>query len=197
MAFIMYAKCSVEYDGRASGKLETGKYIILYKDDRSLSIHGGDKIKPRNYMWRGSTITITDDTILISSNKESLKISIYDMIWKMPIEEWSTETVKISGTERDLVNKFIADPVKYLGFKPDRLITEYKTKAGIIDIYIEYNNNVYIIEAKRNKLKIRDCAQISQYLGCFNNSIGYLMAPDASERILEHMRLHNIGFIKI
>lgn len=67
--FALYAECSIIYDGRAYSTLANGRYLIIYKQDGSLLIHGGDLCKPRNYQGPGSILSYIDSK-LISTNKK-------------------------------------------------------------------------------------------------------------------------------
>jgi RecB family endonuclease NucS len=72
MNFVIYAECDIIYNGRGYSTLERGNYLIIYKDDASLSIHGSTKVLPRNYQSEGTKLTVTD-TLIEAKRKSEIK----------------------------------------------------------------------------------------------------------------------------
>ncbi len=57
-SFLLVGDLSIVYDGRAFSTLKTGKYMVMYKPDGSLSIHNKTSIKPVNYQNKRSTLEL-------------------------------------------------------------------------------------------------------------------------------------------
>ena len=84
--FVLYCLCDVVYDGRAYSTLERGNYLIIYKPDGSLLIHGSSKSTPRNYQSVGSKVDLQLEresefgqhgTLVSQNNNETIENSNY------------------------------------------------------------------------------------------------------------------------
>ena len=195
--FALYCKCRVEYDGRANSMLEEGNYLILYKSDKSLIIHGGNKITPRNYQASGSKLFISDDTIISTNKKETIKIIISEIIYYNKLPNWSDKDVTMTKTEKDLVDKIYNNWSKYVGVRCNEIYKEYITDHGPVDLAGVLGHQYHIVEVKRRKCTIKDATQLRKYLECFDNYVGYLAGPDISDKALEYLDKHNCKYVKV
>ena len=196
--FILYSDCKVEYDGRAYSKLPDGKYLIIYKQDGSLQIHGANKITPRNYQGAKSTLQYNDDLLISTNKKEMITIKINSIIHLAELKDWSLQEIQISKTEKDLVDKLCMNIDKYLDKHVKDVTLEYKTNHGPVDIVaIDGQNIKNVIEVKRRKATIKDGTQLRKYLECIENSNGYVAAPDISDKALKYLEQHKCRFIKV
>lgn len=197
-AWVAEIICSVEYSGSAIGRLKHGSYLVIRKPDNSISIHASDKNLPRNYL-RATTISYNNEhsKIVCTNKKESITINVDIVKWIQKIN-LSTETVVITNSEKQLVDK-LERQIK----QNENAVTtrEFVTSAGKIDLAVEYkdkNNYLEIYEAKRRKLTLADIYQLKRY----SNTISvphkcFLVAPSISPNAEKNLAEHNIEFIQL
>jgi RecB family endonuclease NucS len=197
--FVIYATCTVEYEGRACSTLDEGNYIILYKKDKSLLIHSGDKSTPINYQPSGTLLHLDGQQILARRKSEMIKITMRQIIHYACLENWSINELKIRKTERELVNKIVNNMSDYID-REGVVTCEYPTELGKIDIMLEEKGGVkHIIEVKRCKATINHCVQLEKYY----NAIGepqsrlYIAAPSIANSALNYAKSKNIKYIEV
>lgn len=196
--FCLYALCEINYDGRACSTLKQGNYLILYKNDGSLLVHGGDKTIPKNYQSAGAKLTIEGSTLISKRNKEIIRIKVDSVIFYKQLELWAEHSINIIRTESDLVNKLCNNIVDYLNFVPVQVLREYSTDLGKVDICaVDDCNRRHLIEVKRVKATKNHCNQLRKYIDCVEGSIGYLAAPDISDKTLGYMKEKGYNWIKV
>lgn len=195
--FVVYGTFSVQYSGRANSDLEKGQYLLIRKIDGAFLVLGSTLVTPRNYMGPGSTVSYAGSILLVRNKKsECLTITVHKILNILEPEGWSKNRITLSKSERDLVNKIVADIDKYI--PGNTLLTvEYQTKFGSIDIYVENPAGQNIIEVKRGRINLSACSQISRYLELFPGAQGYLMAPDIGQNALRWCEEHNVKYIKV
>ncbi len=167
--FTLYCNCSVKYEGRAYSTLEPGNYLIIFKEDCSIQIHGSNKIQPRNYQGSKTKIEYQDDKLICINKKEKITISINELITLNVIENWSSHEIKISRTESELVEKISKNISSYidisfaLGSRGCVVEREYKTENGPIDLFAYTLDHGHLIEVKRRKANVTDGCQLNKY----------------------------------
>ncbi len=197
--FILYADCSVEYDGRAYSQLGRGEYLIIKKLDNSVMIHGGNKIPPRNYQGAGSKLSYSENVLTITNKKELIKITIYNNIHNSYLDNWSTQEISIIRTEADLVNKIISNISGYIADEIKEVIREYKTKLGPIDIGVVGSSHLHLIEVKRNSVSTTNVYQLKRYIDSVDQEsiLAYIAGPGIRDNALELCGKNNIKYIKV
>lgn len=200
--FFLYAECSIIYDGRAYSTLDQGRYLVIYKADGSLLIHGADLCKPRNYQQAGSKISFEDGILTSVNKKEKIIISVAKIVDYSPLDDWSDSKIKISRTEKDLVNKIFDNWVDY--FEEDFYLIqeEYRTEHGPIDILGISESGVYhVIEVKRKKGTISNGTQLKRYVDVLRDEgkevRGYLACPEIGDNALKYLHKHEFEWLKI
>jgi len=197
-SFVLYAKSEIKYDGRATSILDIGNYLIIYKDDGSILIHGGNKIQPKNYQGSKSKIHISDNKIISTRKSETITIIIHNIINVFYPEEWSHKGIKITKTEKDLVDKIIKNIDNLLDRNIDSVETEYPTDAGPIDIIAwDYYGMAHVIEVKRGKANINACSQVRRYVEYIDNGKTYIASPKISKNALNYCKKHGIKWLEI
>jgi len=198
-SWVAWADCEVAYVGRALGLLAKGSYLIHRKPDGSVSIHGGDLTKPKNYI-RSTDITVEDKVIIFSNKKEKLKIKIYKLHWKQTMNAWATNKVNLYRTEQQLVDKLIRDIDTWIPPHPDRIIhREYRTAGGPVDVAVECGEDLHILEVKRRNVTVKDITQVLKYDDFVEHSHAklYLVAPGISANGLAYAEKNSITFIEL
>jgi RecB family endonuclease NucS len=201
--FCLFADCTVLYDGRASSTLERGRYLIVKKTDGSYLIHGSDKCPPRNYQGPNSKLTIDGDRLICTNRKEVIIVTVYDIINYHELINWSSAKIKISKTEKELVDKIQNNWASYF---PDKthleLHREFKTAVGDIDLLGVSINCYLAIEAKRKKITLKDCTQLRRYIEHLQEGMpgtidGWLAAPSIGKKALQYLKKHNLHWLQI
>src|SRR4051812_40610135 len=97
--FVLYASATVIYNGRAYSTLEHGNYLIIYKPDKSVSIHGADLVLPRNYISSNGKLNVNDKQLIFTKKKETVTINIDQIHSLNYLDGWSSHKIIISRTE--------------------------------------------------------------------------------------------------
>lgn len=196
--FVLYADCSVEYDGRAYSLLDRGNYLIILKSDKSIQIHTGRKITPINYQGANSTLEYADNKLRIINKKEQIVITIFGIINITYLENWSIKEINIFKTESDLVNKIIENIRVHIQDEVKEIIKEYKTALGPIDIAV-IGNNLHLIEVKRNSVSASNVYQLKRYIDCLDRSdiVSYIAGPKIKGNALDLCSKNNIKYIEV
>lgn len=188
--------CSVEYNGRARSALERGKYLIIYKNDGSVAIHGATKNKPLNYLGSNTSMITNENTISWKTKKESITIQVYQTIHTHPIE-LSSSTPIVTRTEKQLVDKLVENWEALIGRKSN-IEREKQTPHGPIDIYAIDHQGHIIVEAKRKNATLKDITQVLRYKETFEGTIEcYVAAPGISKKALSYAEKHQVKFLQI
>jgi len=200
--FFLYTICQIQYKGRAKSTLELGKYVILHKSDGSIAVHGASLLKPLNFQPPGAKLTLIDNKLISTRGKETLYIEIIDILHYHEILNWSDNKINITMTEKDLRNKIISNLNEILKINAIKIIIEYQTDYGSVDLVIISDDEIYhVIEIKRGKANISGCTQLARYLHFFNEkgikTIGYIMSPLISENALKYSQKLNIKWIQV
>lgn len=198
LPFVLYAQCTVDYEGRANSHLADGNYLIFYKCDGSIQIHGADKILPRNYQGAGSRLSTSNNSLVSINRTEIIKIHINRILLLYHITTWSDKQIRITRTEKELVDKLYDHWNDYIGIDCDYLVKEYATDNGPVDI-VGFNNDghKHVVEVKRRKISIKDVTQLRRYLECMPNATGYIAAPEIGTKALKYAKEHHCKYICI
>lgn len=193
---------TVTYTGRALGNLPLGNYLLLIKNDRSISIHGGTKISPRNYLGVDSVISgePQDGCDLVFTKKnETITIHVDHIHHQHVLGNWSSDEVEITNTEAHLVQKLISEMDSYIP-NAKEIRQEVQSGAGPIDVVVITEDDViHIIEAKRRKASIADCSQLDRYVRQFRvaETKGYLASPSIGKKALAYLESSGYSWIEV
>lgn len=192
--FLLYANCSVIYDGRASSTLSNGNYLVIYKKDKSLLIHASDKSTPRNYQSSGTILRQENNHIIATRKQEKIIINIQDIFNYIELDDWSDNQVVVAKTEKELVDKICKSIDSYLKTTVRTTHLEYVTEYGPVDIMAEDINNIkHVIEVKRKRATLSNVSQLKRYMEKFdNNARGYIASPEISKNANKYLSLIHI-----
>lgn len=197
-AFIAVIEGRVIYDGRAFSTLDTGTYLIIRKSDGSFQVHNRSNVKPINYQRPKSKISCDDGNIICLNGKEKIIVEI-DNIVNFVNMDLSDNKVVISRTEKDLVDKMVANIESFIDTRIDDIIREYQTPVGNIDIMVLGEVN-YAIEMKRKSGTIKDCTQIKRYRDYLCESmevVGVLACPQILKNAAKYLKDNNMEYFHI
>ncbi len=192
----MLVDCTVEYSGRAKSTLERGSYLIIYKSDGSLAIHGNAKIMPLNYLSSGSKLEINGNNYVWTKRKETISITVHGKAWDQAAT-LSEHKPKIINTEKDLVDKIVRLWPELIG-DTGEIIREHQTIHGPIDLYAESREGHVLIEVKRKNATLKDITQAIRYRETFKEPVRcYVAAPKISKNALAYAEKHRVIFLKV
>ncbi len=199
--FSLFAKASVVYNGRAFSTLEHGNYLIIYKNDNTVSIHGGDLITPRNYMGSNSKLTIDGNKLVFTRKKETVTITIDKILYLNYLDDWSYSKIIIRRTEKELARKIYDNWKSYFNDEFDDVVFEFPTPLGPIDLAGFTKTTDYIVEVKRRVASLKDVTQLRRYVEALEIREklckAYLAAPGISKKALTYLEKHQLYFLQV
>lgn len=201
-SFILYAHCSVEYNGRAKSTLIPGNYLITHKNDGTLRIDGGSLCTPLNYQPPGAILYKQPSGLISKRKKETIIINLEKIYHYQELQDWSTNKIDITKTEANLRDKLAADIHKIINANFIEVFKEFKTPFGVIDILAIDNQGIYhVVEVKRARSTLSTCSQVSRYCQYFNdimmNVKGYIASPEISKNALKYANQHSQTYLKV
>jgi RecB family endonuclease NucS len=205
-AFSLYFRGSVTYDGRALGLLGPGDFLLLRKNDGSVSVHGGTLIPPRNYMGGGTKMSGSIEEgkgqFTFVKKGEKIVVDIDYVHFLEPMPDWSEEEVKLRRTEKELVQKLFWNWPDYFDVECFSIETEVLTEHGPIDLLgTEFDRVRHVIEVKRRKGTVTDCVQLRKYVETFEEggfrAHGYLAAPAIGDKAIAYLEKHGYDFVEV
>ena len=178
LVVIVNAKCSIEYNGRASSQASEAWRIIMIKPDGSLLIHTNEGYQPLNWQPPGSKIYFEENQILaIRRNpKETLRIMLHEIAWiETAIANEGEFT--LHGSHEDVKKLVIENLAKVTNCPSVRLVgTEVPLNGhGIADIVAECDENKIIIEVKRGIVDLNAVSQLKRYVNAVPEAKGVLV----------------------
>ncbi len=188
--------CAVEYNGRARSTLERGQYLVIYKNDGSVAIHGASKTKPLNYLGSKTSISVDGTTITWKTKKESITIHAYQVLHTHAFNLSASAPV-VSRTEKELVEKVINNWSELIG-QPGDIEREKKTAHGPIDIYCNAYDMEIIVEVKRKTITLKDVTQVLRYGDTFaKKTLMYVAGPKISKNALSYATAKGVQYLHI
>jgi len=169
-AIILVGNCWVDYNGRASSKLEPGERIILIKEDGSVLVHRPSGYEPVNWQPAGCMFqtSVREKTLRVRATRrkpsESVNIS-FDQIYLVSAMRLTDRgEFSLHASEADMQRAILVDPSLFEdGFEP--ISYEKKVEPGFVDVYgVDKDGKLVVIELKR-KTAGRDAAlQLAKYV---------------------------------
>lgn len=200
---LLIGECRVDYEGRASSRLEPGERIVIIKQDGALLVHRPIGYSPAN--WQPST------TIIEVTYKDGLGLVIH-AVRDRPREYLTIVFTKIHVLfigklldpgnftmyidENELRDILVSNP-SLIEEGLEVLAIEKPIGEGYVDIYaIDKNNRHVLIELKRVTATREAVLQLYKYIEAYKSQYGetprgILVAPAFSPSALES--LLNLG----
>lgn len=186
---IIVGNCWVNYDGRASSKLEPGERIVLFKTDGSALIHRPRDYAPVNWQPPGSLFRtmLKEDQLYIRvfrrKGNEVLEISFDHVILVAILDLSDVSEFHLYASEEDMQRAILTEPsLLEEGFRP--LAAERPVEPGFIDILgVDKNNVLMVVEIKRKAANKEAALQLKKYMDVFTANSdrqvrGILVAPE-------------------
>jgi len=186
---LIAGNCWVDYEGRASSKLDTGERLVLFKSDGSAQVHRSRGYSPVNWQPPGSIFKtmFVDDRLVIRvfrrRENEVLEVTFDKVILVAVLDLMDSGEFYLYASEEDMKQALIIDPeLLEEGFRP--ITAERPVEPGFIDILGRDRHNVLtVVEIKRKTATKEAVLQLKRYVDFFkvneNREIrGILVAPD-------------------
>lgn len=200
---IIVGNCWVDYDGRASSKLEPGERIVLFKSDGSALVHRPRDYAPVNWQPPGSLFKTKMVNgylrIRVFRRKENevLKVSFDKIVLVAVLDLSDFGEFYLYASEEDMQKAILAKPsILEEGFRP--IAAERPVEPGFIDILgVDRNNTLTVVEIKRKAATKEAVKQLKRYIDVFTvepsrQVRGILVAPElasGAQRLLASLGL--------
>jgi len=175
---ILFAECTVTYDGRLSAHLPKATRLIMFKSDGSVLIHSdGGSYKPLNWMSPPCSVKeISGSNHIVVTNKagEVLTIELHEIHSEHSHELGIDPGLVKDGVEAHL-QKLLAENLSPLGEGYTLVRREYPTAIGPVDLLVRgAEGQTVAVEIKRRG-EIDGVEQLTRYLELLNRDP--LIAP--------------------
>ena len=187
------ARCSIDYQGRAESRLESGQRLMLFKPDGTLLVHTATKLKPVNWQPPGCTFSADreDGAVVLTAcrekPKETVRIALEEVLAVLSLDLDDGEALDLVGSEDDLQ--------AFLAKRPDLVEPGFKFRErerasgrGPMDLYGEDAlGRRVVVECKRRAAGVAEADQLRRYVERERRARqgvqvrGILLAPTVSE----------------
>ncbi|WP_226007134.1 endonuclease NucS [Natrinema salinisoli] len=205
-----YGRCTVDYDGRASSRLEAGHRHVMLKPDGAALVHSDEGQQPVNWQPPGCDHEVLheDGTVVLKSVRstpnERLRVRFEDVLQVSAFSGSDENDLALVGTEEDLRQRILEEPdLLEPGFTP--LATERETPAGAVDIYGEdAADRAVVVELKRRRVGPDAVSQLRRYVDALERDLhadaavrGVLVAPSVTDRANGLLTEHGLEFVSL
>ena len=185
---LIIGKCSVDYRGRASSKLESGERIVVFKQDGSVLVHRPVGYEPVNWQPPGCVFHADSvgDVLRVSAVRrqpaESVRISFESIYLVASLSLTDAGEFALHASEEDMQKAVLLMPsLVEEDLKP--ISYEKRVEPGFVDVYCEDKaGRLVVIEIKRKTASKEAALQLARYVeavrGVVNKEVrGILAAP--------------------
>jgi hypothetical protein len=200
---VIAGECTVDYDGRASSKLESGERLVIFKPDGSALIHRPKDYSPVNWQPSGSIFhtKLTQDGLVVRvfrrKERESMVISFTGLQMVSILDLVDKGAFNLYASEKEMQEALLFKPdMLEHGFRP--MTKEMAVDPGFIDI-IGYDSEgtLTVVEIKRVKANKKAVEQLKKYMDVIdldeNRTVrAILVAPEITDNGSE--LLNELGY---
>ncbi|RKD94874.1 endonuclease NucS [Halopiger aswanensis] len=208
----VFGRCTVDYEGRASSRLEAGDRHVMLKPDGAALVHTDEGQQPVNWQPPGCEHDVyrdeADDRLVIESVRstpdERLRVSFGTVLQVSAFSGTDENDLALVGTEEDLRERILTEPdLLEPGFTP--LATERETPAGAVDIYGKDSaERTVVVELKRRRVGPDAVSQLRRYVDALERDLhadatvrGILVAPSVTDRADRLLVEHGLEFVSL
>jgi len=200
---ILAGNCWVDYEGRASSKLDPGERVALIKPDGSVLIHRPKDYPPVNWQPPGSLFRtrLRKDGLHVRAyrrkEREVLDVTFNEISLVAVLDLKDVGEFYLYASEKDMQDAILVEPsLLEEGFKP--ISSERPVDPGFIDIIgIDKDNVLTIVEIKRKPATKDAVLQLQKYMDVYASDSsrrvrGILVAPElarGSQKMLASLGL--------
>ncbi len=190
---IIAGRCSVDYEGRASSRLEPGERVVLFKPDGSALVHRPKDYSPVNWQPAGSLFRtrVKDDGLEIRvyrrKEHETMEVTFTDVALVAVLDLVDAGEFSLYASEKDMQEAILYKPeLLEEGFRP--VTKEMRVDPGFIDIIgYDKENRLTVVEIKRVKAGREAVKQLRKYMDVIDLDEGrpvraILVAPELARR---------------
>jgi RecB family endonuclease NucS len=187
-AVILVGNCWVDYEGRASSKLEPGERIVLIKEDGSVLVHRPAGYEPVNWQPAGCLFQtrVTRGILRIraihSKPSESISITFDHVYLLSAMSLVDRGEFSLYASEEDMQKAILLNPsLLETGFEP--ISYEKKIEPGFMDVYgVDRDGKLVVVEIKRKTAGRNAALQLAKYVDFVKKTVnreirGVLVAP--------------------
>lgn len=200
---LVVGKCWVDYQGRASSKLELGERIVILKQDGSLLVHRPIGYEPVNWQPSGCIFQATSSGKMLQIRAvrrkppESVRISFESVYLLSVLSLMDKGEFMLHASEEDMQKAILLEPsLIEEEFKP--ITYEKKVEPGFVDVYgVDKAGRFVVVEIKRKTANREAVLQLSKYVKAIRSMVnrevrGILAAPSlakSAQRLLTTLSL--------
>jgi len=207
-AIIVIGNCWINYQGRASSKLEPGERILIIKEDGSLLVHRSVGYEPVNWQPPGCTFHASASRGVLALRavrekpRELLRMYFDRLCFISVLSLVDEGRFSLYASEDDMQKAILIEPS--LVEEGLRLITyEKKVEPGFIDVYgIDDNGRMVILEIKRKTAGREAALQLARYVESVKESTnrevrGILVAPNIAKGVQKLLTILHLDFKRL
>jgi RecB family endonuclease NucS len=167
---IIAGMCSVDYEGRASSRLEPGERVVLFKPDGSALVHRPKDYSPVNWQPAGSLFRtrLDDDALIVRiyrrKEHETMEVTFTEVALVAVLDLVDAGEFSLYASEKDMQEAILYRPeLLEEGFRP--ITKEMPVDPGFIDIIgVDKMNRLTVVEIKRVKASKDSVNQLKKYM---------------------------------
>ncbi|GAB3674204.1 endonuclease NucS [Halopiger thermotolerans] len=208
----VFGRCTVDYEGRASSRLEAGDRHVMLKPDGAALVHTDEGQQPVNWQPPGCEHDVrrdeAADRLVVESVRstpdERLRVGFETVLQVSAFSGTDKNDLALVGTEEDLRERILTEPdLLEPGFTP--LATERETPAGAVDIYGKDSaDRTVVVELKRRRVGPDAVGQLRRYVDALERDLhadatvrGILVAPSVTDRADRLLTEHGLEFVSL
>ena len=204
---ILFARCEINYEGRAKSTLTLGDRLVLIKPDGALLVHEDKKREPINWQPPGSKVICSSDgekLRIVSKRdkpKEVLEIEVYNVFF-IAFARVTRGHFELIGSEKSMVDAVMKNPsIIEEGLKIVR--REANTPYGFVDLVgVDKDGNTVLMEFKRGTATLSAVMQLIRYVEYYSKFAeghlrGIIVAPDITDYALFLLKSRGLEFKRV
>lgn len=166
---LVIARCTAEYSGRLSSRLEEAIRLLLVKADGSVLIHSdGGSYKPLNWMSPPCSLQDKGDTWIVTNKSgEELTIQLLEVHHDSNHELGEDAGLIKDGVEAQLQELLAAQPHTF-GTGWTLVRREHMTAIGPVDLLLRDESGSYVAVEIKRRGEIDGVEQLTRYLELLN-----------------------------
>ena len=166
---LVFAHCTVDYEGRLTAHLPEATRLIMVKSDGCVAIHAdGGAYKPLNWMNAPNKLVEEEGVWRVSNPKgEVLIITLHEIFSDFSHEMGIDPGLQKDGVEAHL-QELLADDPSFLVEGLELIKREYPTDLGPVDLLCRTSKGETIAVEIKRRGEIDGVEQLTRYLDFLN-----------------------------
>ena len=166
---LVFARCTVDYEGRLTAHLPEATRLIMVKSDGCVAIHAdGGAYKPLNWMNAPNKIVEEEGVWRVSNPKgEMLIITLHEIFSDFTHEMGIDPGLQKDGVEAHL-QELLADDPSFLVEGLELIKREYPTDLGPVDLLCRTSKGETVAVEIKRRGDIDGVEQLTRYLDFLN-----------------------------